>query len=66
MLLFGVMHQACGLVQQFGRTSGFRQRRWFQAKEVVPILVAALVWGRQWVGATVLCNSDNEAVVAVL
>ena len=36
------------------------------AKEMLPILVAAAVWGRQWVGSTVLCNSDNEAVVAVL
>ena len=36
------------------------------AKEMLPILVAAAVWGRQWVGSTVLCNSDNEAVMAVL
>ena len=24
------------------------------------------IWDRQWVSSTVLCNSDNEAVVAVL
>ena len=36
------------------------------AKEMLPILVAAAVWGQQWFGATVLCNCDNEAVVVIL
>ena len=36
------------------------------AKELLPILVVAAVWGRHWVGYTVLCNCDNEAVVAIL
>ena len=27
---------------------------------------ATTIWDRQWVSSTVLCNSDNEAVVAVL
>ena len=29
------------------------------AKEMLPILVAAAVWGHRWVGSTVLCNSDK-------
>ena len=34
------------------------------AKEMVPILVAAAVWGRRWRGLTVCCHCYNEAVVA--
>ena len=36
------------------------------AKELLPIIVAATIWGSQWIGATVLCHCDNEAVVASL
>ena len=33
------------------------------AKELLPILVAAAVWGNKWQSETVLCHCDNEAVV---
>ena len=32
-------------------------------QELLPVVVAAAVWGRRWSG---LCQSDNQAVVAVL
>ena len=54
-------------------------RRWFQvvwplswqevdisAKELVPIVVAAAVWGRSWQQRHVVFHSDNAAVVAVV
>lgn len=36
------------------------------AKELVPIIIAAAVWGRKWQGKAVLCRCDNTAVVAVI
>ena len=58
----------CGAYTQLGE--------WFQlewpdewlnvniaAKEMVPIAVAAALWGRSWRGQHVLFRSDNEAVV---
>ena len=33
------------------------------AKEMVPIAVAAALWGRSWRGQHILFRSDNEAVV---
>lgn len=35
-------------------------------KELVPIVLATAVWGPQWAGRSVLCHSDNVAVVAQL
>ena len=35
-------------------------------KELVPLVVAAALWGRQWSGSTVMCKCDNQAVVAVI
>ena len=56
------------------------QGRWFQvacqslpiaaaniaAKELFPIVAAALVWGHEWRGLTVWANCDNSAVVEVI
>ena len=36
------------------------------AKELLPIIVSAAVWGSFWAGKTVLCHCDNMAVVAVI
>ncbi len=56
----------------------YHDAQWFQlqwqgtqpgsiaAKELVPILIAAAIWGRQWFGKAVLFRCDNQAVVAVL
>ena len=35
-------------------------------KELLPIMVAAVVWGTRWRAQKVLCHCDNQAVVAVL
>ena len=35
-------------------------------KELLPILLAAAVWGRYWHGLTVQVRCDNSAVVAIL
>ena len=55
------------------------QHRWFQLqwdeqaaqlpiviKEMLPIVIAAAMWGRKWQGHLVTCHCDNQAVVAVL
>lgn len=35
-------------------------------KELIPVVIASAIWGRQWIGHTVQCKCDNEAVVAVI
>ena len=35
-------------------------------KELVPIIIAAIVWGHEWKGCLIKAQCDNEAVVAVL
>ena len=55
------------------------QSRWFQfqwpqnfiqhsiaTKELLPIVLACVVWGPLWRGQGILVHSDNEAVVAVI
>ena len=56
-------------------------RRWFQlrwqgwgntqswditAKELLPIVIAAAVWGHEWSGKAVLSRCDNQAVVEII
>jgi len=36
------------------------------AKELLPILVATAVWGKEWSGKTVKFRCDNQAVVSIL
>ena len=36
------------------------------AKELLPIVVACAVWGREWKGKAVRCRCDNAAVVAII
>ena len=35
-------------------------------KELLPIVMACAMWGQQWQGKTILCRSDNAAVVAII
>ena len=35
-------------------------------KELLPVVVACALWGRQWRGMTVQCRCDNAVVVAIL
>ena len=36
------------------------------AKELLPIVIASIVWGKGWKGKTVKCLCDNAAVVAII
>ena len=36
------------------------------AKELLPIVIAAAIWGKAWRGCTVLCICDNAVVVALI
>lgn len=35
-------------------------------KELIPVLIAALIWGQQWRGCVITSHCDNEAVVSIL
>ena len=35
-------------------------------KELIPIVLAAAVWGKEWRGGSVTCRCDNQTVVSVL
>lgn len=35
-------------------------------KELIPIVIAATVWGPSWAGKLIRCNCDNQAVVSVI
>ena len=61
------------------RCGAFRKQKWFQcswhkswetvdilAKELLPIVIAAAIWGKHGGGCTVLCHCDNAAVVALI
>lgn len=44
-----------------------RLREWhIAAKELTPILIASIIWGKEWKGAKVTVRCDNAAVVAVI
>ena len=57
----------------------FSEREWFQlrwpevtrelhitVKELIPIVLAAAVWGKEWKGKCVMSYCDNAAVVAII
>ena len=35
-------------------------------KELIPILIGTVIWGKQWKGARITAHCDNAAVVAIL
>ena len=35
-------------------------------KEFLPVVLACIVWGREWMSCTVCCHCDNEAVILVI
>ena len=35
-------------------------------KELIPVLIATVIWGKKWKGYSVVANCDNEAVVTIL
>ena len=34
--------------------------------EFLPIIMAAVVWGKYWKGLTIQCNCDNQSVVCII
>ena len=40
--------------------------RQIAVKELLPVIIAAAIWGHEWAGKWVVSNCDNQAVVAVL
>jgi hypothetical protein len=57
----------------------FQGSQWFQlqwnpnllsksiaVKEMLPILIAAAIWGKMWKGKLIICYCDNQSVVAVI
>ena len=57
-----------------GAFSEWFQLRWpaelqdchITVKELVPIVLAAGIWGKQWSGKNIMAYCDNEAVVAIV
>ena len=45
---------------------GEARQQTITVKELLPIVIAAALWGAQWAGKTVRAQCDNAAVVAVL
>ena len=66
-------HTDVGCVGEAGMRGGWFQCQWegqweglhITAKELLPIVLACAVWGRDWQGRTVRCLCDNAAVVAI-
>ncbi len=62
----------CGAI--CGESSAWFQLSWpdawaavgIAAKELVPIVVAAALWGAQWAGRHICFHSDNDAVVSII
>ena len=48
------------------RWPGATQESHITVKELVPIVLAAAVWGREWKGKCVMSYCDNSAVVAIV
>ena len=72
------LHSNLGCIREMG-CGAFCGPCWFQlcragpiaeshitVKEQVPIVLAEAVWGRLWVGKTILARCDNAAMVAII
>ena len=49
-----------------GSSGSISGQQTIAVKELIPIQIAALIWGRSWSGQKVLCHCDNEVVVAAI
>ncbi len=49
-----------------GSSINGQQKCHIAVKEMLPIVMAATVWGKFWQGLSIRFNSDNTAVVALL
>ena len=66
-------HQVAGDVQLYGEPNGCngvgiqKHSSWHIApKELLPVLLACIVWGKEWSEKLITCHCDNMAVVEVL
>ena len=59
----GAWHGTSWFQWQWGPLS---RERDISEKEMLPIVLAAIIWGPAWHSQSVLCYCDNQAVVAVL
>ena len=73
-------HVVVSDASEYWGCGAYSERQWFQlcwagcsvqeksimVKELVPLVIAVAVWGRQWVGHTVQRKCDNASVVAVI
>ena len=61
------MHLTPGGVGRGSVQMGWPGFRWnISEKKMIPILIAAAIWGNDWRGKQVISQCDNQAVVAVL
>jgi len=64
------MHQAPGAVEHTGRKLGFTSDNvrplCIASKEMIPIVVAAAIFGKQWSQKVIQFRVDNMAVVQVI
>ena len=60
VVLLSGMANGSKLAGKISRSSWILQLR---AKKMLPIAVAAAIWGKEWRGCTIEFNCDNEAVV---
>ena len=64
------MHLDRGVVVRSGNLSGFNSSGQssfhITVKELIPLVIAAAVWGRQWGKQHVQFKCDNSAVVAII
>ena len=50
------------MLQWVGPAAGYN----ITVKELIPIVIAAALWGREWQGKSVLVQCDNAAVVSII
>jgi len=64
------MHQAHGVAEPdaWFKLQWDDQSQHFQIamKELVPVMVAVVLWGPKWRGHKVMARCDNEAIVVIL
>jgi len=82
MLTVNKTHPSCSLTTDASGSWGcgaFSDNKWFSMKwslrapqahitvqELIPIVIAAALWGRRWSGQTVQVWCDNEAAVSII
>ena len=61
----GAIWKDCWFQLAWNDDNAYQQEN-IATKELLPIVIAAAIWGPHWQGNVVSCECDNQAVVAVL